>query len=98
MNDRPNGSNAYFLNACNGLFVHAPGLEKLTEVYREFIGEPVEFEPMARALKLNVEREALGRLLALLSDTVCPGRRTTCVVAEAPPSEAVCVAAPAPRQ
>ena len=55
------GSSGYdFLNVCNGLLVHRPGLERLTETYRQFIGETVEFEPLARNLKLNVEREALG--------------------------------------
>ncbi len=73
------GTSGYdFLNVCNGLLVHGPGLEELTNLYRAFIGEAVEFEPLARNMKLNVEREALGsdvnRLTSLFVE-VCENNR-----------------------
>jgi (1->4)-alpha-D-glucan 1-alpha-D-glucosylmutase len=73
------GTSGYdFLNLCNGLLVHGPGLERLSEVYQEFIGEAVEFEAFARDLKLNVQREALGsdvnRLTSIFVE-VCENNR-----------------------
>lgn len=73
------GTSGYdFLNLCNGLLVHGPGLERLSEVYQEFIGETVEFEAFARDLKLNVQREALGsdvnRLTSIFVE-VCENNR-----------------------
>lgn len=73
------GTSGYdFLNMCNGLLVHGPGLEELTNIYRSFIGEAEEFAPLARNMKLNVEREALGsdvnRLTSLFVE-VCENNR-----------------------
>jgi (1->4)-alpha-D-glucan 1-alpha-D-glucosylmutase len=73
------GTSGYdFLNMCNGLLVHSAGLERLSEVYREFAGEGTEFDAMTRNLKLNVEREALGsdvnRLTSIFVE-VCENNR-----------------------
>ncbi len=73
------GTSGYdFLNVCNELLVHGPGLEQLTEVYREFTGESLAFDVLARSLKLNVEREALGsdvnRLTSIFVE-VCENNR-----------------------
>ena len=73
------GTTGYdFLNICNGLLMHPDGLRELTDVYRNFIGEPVEFESLARNMKLNVEREALGsdvnRLTSLFVE-ICENHR-----------------------
>jgi (1->4)-alpha-D-glucan 1-alpha-D-glucosylmutase len=73
------GTTGYdFLNICSGLLMHPEGLRELTEVYRNFIGERVEFEPLARSMKLNVEREALGsdvnRLTSLFVE-ICENHR-----------------------
>ncbi|HEX3893252.1 MAG TPA: malto-oligosyltrehalose synthase [Terracidiphilus sp.] len=73
------GTSGYdFLNVCNGVLMHTAGLQKLTDIYREFLGESIEFEPLAHNLKLNVEREALGsdinRLTSLFVE-VCENNR-----------------------
>jgi (1->4)-alpha-D-glucan 1-alpha-D-glucosylmutase len=73
------GTSGYdFLNVCNGLLVYGPGLEQLSEAYREFAGESPEFDQLARSLKLNVEREALGsdvnRLTSIFVE-VCENNR-----------------------
>ena len=49
------GTTGYdFLNACNGLLVYGEGLNELTEIYTNFIGEAVQFDSMVHAKKLNV--------------------------------------------
>lgn len=73
------GTSGYdFLNVCNGLLVNGEGLKELDEIYREFIGETIEFEPLARNMKLNVEREMLGsdvnRLTSIFVE-VCENNR-----------------------
>jgi (1->4)-alpha-D-glucan 1-alpha-D-glucosylmutase len=73
------GTTGYdFLNMCNGLLVQASGLQELGDIYRSFIGEPVEFESLARNAKLNVERDALGsdvnRLTSIFVE-VCENNR-----------------------
>jgi len=73
------GTSGYdFLNVCNGMLVYGPGLEQLSEVYREFAGESPGFDQLARSLKLNVEREALGsdvnRLTSIFVE-VCENNR-----------------------
>ena len=49
-----------------------------TKVYRDFIRQEVEFESLARSMKLNVEREALGsdvnRLTSLFVE-ICENNR-----------------------
>jgi (1->4)-alpha-D-glucan 1-alpha-D-glucosylmutase len=55
------GTTGYdFLNMCNGLVVNGEGLNELSEIYSNFIGESQDFESLAHAKKLNVEHEALG--------------------------------------
>ncbi len=73
------GTSGYdFLNMCNALLVHGTGLEQLTEVYRNFSGERGDFDALARTLKLNVQREALGsdvnRLTSIFVE-VCENNR-----------------------
>jgi (1->4)-alpha-D-glucan 1-alpha-D-glucosylmutase len=73
------GTTGYdFLNICNGLMMHDEGLEELSNVYASFIGEAVDFETMARDMKLNVEREVLGsdvnRLTSLFVE-ICENHR-----------------------
>jgi (1->4)-alpha-D-glucan 1-alpha-D-glucosylmutase len=73
------GTTGYdFLNVCNGLMMHPDGLKELATVYQDFVSERVEFEPLARSMKLNVEREALGsdvnRLTSLFVE-VCENHR-----------------------
>jgi (1->4)-alpha-D-glucan 1-alpha-D-glucosylmutase len=55
------GTTGYdFLNLCNNLLVYGEGLNEISEVYNNFIGESQDFESLARAKKLNVQHEALG--------------------------------------
>jgi (1->4)-alpha-D-glucan 1-alpha-D-glucosylmutase len=73
------GTSGYdFLNVCNGLLVNGEGLKELDEIYSDFIREKAEFEPLARNMKLNVEREALGsdvnRLTSIFVE-VCENNR-----------------------
>jgi len=73
------GTTGYdFLNLCNGLLVDSEGLNELDKIYRDFIRENVEFETLARNMKLNVQREALGsdvnRLTSLFVE-VCENNR-----------------------
>lgn len=73
------GTTGYdFLNVCNGLMMHPDGLRELTATYDTFIAEQVNFESLARNMKLNVEREALGsdvnRLTSLFVE-ICENHR-----------------------
>lgn len=73
------GTTGYdFLNICNRLLVDEDGLKELSEVYRDFIRDEVDFESQARAMKLNVERETLGsdvnRLTSIFVE-VCESNR-----------------------
>jgi (1->4)-alpha-D-glucan 1-alpha-D-glucosylmutase len=73
------GTTGYdFLNVCNQLLVHGEGLRELNGIYHAFINEAVDFESMARNMKLNVERETLGsdvnRLTSLFVE-VCENNR-----------------------
>src|SRR5579883_1115531 len=73
------GTTGYdFLNLANGLFVDPHGEATLNELYREFAGEPVDFDVMRREKKLAVLRDILGsdvnRLTALLLQ-ICEGHR-----------------------
>jgi (1->4)-alpha-D-glucan 1-alpha-D-glucosylmutase len=55
------GTTGYdFLNVCNNLMVYTDGMKELTAIYRDFTGEPVEFEPVAHDKKVTVQQEALG--------------------------------------
>lgn len=73
------GTSGYdFLNVCNGVFTHADGLKELTEIYRNFTGEPVDFAAIAHDKRLNVEQEALGsdvNRLASLFVAICETNR-----------------------
>jgi (1->4)-alpha-D-glucan 1-alpha-D-glucosylmutase len=55
------GTTGYdFLNICGGLLVNGEGLNELTEIYNNFTGESQDFEKLAHAKKIDVQREALG--------------------------------------
>ena len=73
------GTTGYdFMNACNSLLVYGEGLNELTEIYSNFTGEQVQFDVMAHAKKLNVQREALGsdvNRLAQLFVVICENNR-----------------------
>lgn len=73
------GTSGYdFLNLCNGLFQYGDGLLELSEVYKNFTGEPVEFDAIAHSKKLAVEHEALGsdvNRLASLFVEICEKNR-----------------------
>lgn len=73
------GTTGYdFLNACNSLLVYGEGLNELTDIYTRFIGEPVQFDSMVHARKLNVQHDALGsdvNRLAQLFVAICENNR-----------------------
>ncbi len=73
------GTSGYdFLNICNNLFVYGNGLEELTGIYRDFTGEPIDFETISHDKKLAVEHEALGsdvNRLASLFVEICENNR-----------------------
>lgn len=73
------GTTGYdFLNDCNGLFTYGDGLKELTEIYRNFTGEPVDFDAIAHDKRLTVEQEALGsdvNRLANLFVAICENNR-----------------------
>lgn len=73
------GTTGYdFLNVCNCLLTHGDGLKELTEIYRNFTGEPVDFADIAHDKRLNVEQEALGsdvNRLASLFVAICENNR-----------------------
>ena len=73
------GTTGYdFMNVCNNLMVRGDGLKELTEIYRGFTGEPVDFDAVAHDKKMNVLQEALGsdinRLTSQFVD-ICEGNR-----------------------
>ncbi len=73
------GTTGYdFLNVCNSVFTHGDGLKELTEIYRAFTAEPVDFPAIAHDKRLNVEQEALGsdvNRLASLFVSICENNR-----------------------
>jgi (1->4)-alpha-D-glucan 1-alpha-D-glucosylmutase len=73
------GTSGYdFLNVCNCVLAHGNGLKELTEIYRDFSNEPVDFETLVHEKKLNVELSALGsdvnRLTSLFVE-ICENNR-----------------------
>ena len=73
------GTSGYdFLNVMNGLLVRPEGVARLTELYAEFTGEPVDFAVIAHDKKINVTQEALGsdvnRLTSLFVE-ICEDNR-----------------------
>jgi len=73
------GTSGYdFLNVCNSLLAYGNGLKELTEIYRDFSNETVDFETLAHEKKLNVELAALGsdvnRLTGLFLE-ICENNR-----------------------
>ncbi len=73
------GTTGYdFLNVCNSVLMYGEGLEEITEIYRSFTGEPVDFASIAHDKCLNVEQEALGsdvNRLASLFVAICENNR-----------------------
>lgn len=73
------GTSGYdFLNVCNGVLVHGEGLREMTAIYKEFTGEPVDFDLIAHDKKISVEQEALGsdvNRLASLFVEICENNR-----------------------
>ncbi len=73
------GTSGYdFMDVCDNLLVDAEGVQKLTDIYGDFTGEPVEFAQVAHEKKLNVLHEGLGsdvnRLASLFVD-ICENHR-----------------------
>jgi (1->4)-alpha-D-glucan 1-alpha-D-glucosylmutase len=73
------GTSGYdFLNVCNALLVHGPGLREFSQIYAEFTQESADFQTVAHDKKLNVEHEALGsdvNRLASLFVEICESNR-----------------------
>lgn len=73
------GTTGYdFLNVCNRWLIHPAGLAEITQTYREFTKQTIDFESMAHVKKLNVEQEALGsdvNRLASLFVEICERNR-----------------------
>lgn len=73
------GTTGYdFLNDCNSVLTYGEGLKEITEIYRAFTGEPVDFAAIAHDGRLNVEHEALGsdvNRLASLFVAICENNR-----------------------
>jgi (1->4)-alpha-D-glucan 1-alpha-D-glucosylmutase len=73
------GTTGYdFLNVCNQLMAYGNGLKELTEIYKDFTSEPVQFDVVAHEKKLAVLQEALGsdvnRLTSLFVE-ICENNR-----------------------
>ncbi|MGA9669430.1 MAG: malto-oligosyltrehalose synthase [Terracidiphilus sp.] len=73
------GTSGYdFLNVCNRLLTYGDGLDVLTEIYRDFTNETIDFETLVHEKKLNVELTALGsdvnRLTSLFVE-ICENNR-----------------------
>lgn len=73
------GTSGYeFLGACNDLLTQRDGLKELTEIYRDFTHEPVDFDAVAHDKKVTAMQEALGsdvnRLASLFVD-ICETSR-----------------------
>lgn len=73
------GTTGYdFLNMCNSVLTNGEGLKEITEIYRAFTGESVDFAEIAHADRLSVEQEALGsdvNRLASLFVAICENNR-----------------------
>ncbi len=55
------GTSGYdFLNIANGLLVAPRGMQKLTDIYAAFTGQPTAFPPIAHDKKIAVTEQALG--------------------------------------
>jgi len=62
------GTTGYeFLNLCGGLFIDQRGEAPLNELYREFTGEPLDFQAIAREKKVVALRDLLGSDLGRLT-------------------------------
>jgi (1->4)-alpha-D-glucan 1-alpha-D-glucosylmutase len=62
------GTTGYdFLNLLNGLFIDAAGEGPMTELYREFTGEPVDFHALVPGCKRAAVTELLGSELNRLT-------------------------------
>ena len=73
------GTSGYdFLNVCNSFLMFPEGLRELTEIYRDFTQEPVDFAEISHDKKIDVEQEALGsdvNRLASLFLEICENNR-----------------------
>ncbi len=73
------GTSGYdFLNVCNALLVHGPGLREFSQIYAEFTQDQADFQTVAHEKKLNVEHDALGsdvNRLASLFVEICESNR-----------------------
>lgn len=55
------GTSGYdFLNVCNAVLVKPEGLKKLTDIYCNFTGQPVDFDDITFEKKTNVSKETLA--------------------------------------
>ncbi len=73
------GTSGYdFLNVCNAVLVAPDGLAQLTDIYRDFTRQPVNFPDIAFEKKTNVAKETLAsdvNRLASLFVTICEANR-----------------------
>jgi (1->4)-alpha-D-glucan 1-alpha-D-glucosylmutase len=73
------GTSGYdFLNVCSNWLMYPEGLKELTQIYRDFTQESIDFAAIAQDKKLNVEHEVLGsdvNRLASLFVEICENNR-----------------------
>lgn len=73
------GTSGYdFMNVCNNVLVHGPGLQEFTTIYADFTGRKEPYDVLAHDKKLNVEQDALGsdvNRLANLFVEICEAHR-----------------------
>ncbi|WP_419804792.1 malto-oligosyltrehalose synthase [Terriglobus sp.] len=73
------GTSGYdFLNVCNALLVKPEGMEALTAIYRDFTGQPIDFNDITFEKKTNVAKETLAsdvNRLANIFVQICESNR-----------------------
>ena len=73
------GTSGYdFLNVCNDLLIKPEGMEALTAIYRDFTGQPIDFNEITFEKKTNVAKETLAsdvNRLANIFVQICESNR-----------------------
>lgn len=73
------GTSGYdFLNVCNALLVKPEGMQKLTDIYCDFTGQPIDFDDITFEKKTNVSKETLAsdvNRLANIFVQICESNR-----------------------
>lgn len=73
------GTSGYdFLNVCNAALVHPEGLKQLTEIYRDFSKQPMNFEDIVFEKKTKIAKESLAsdvNRLANIFVEICESNR-----------------------